>query len=133
MQPHTRALIAASMFALITGKKVAGLYDHAAAHDLRIAAEARGNQVQAFDGERNAKFGGTLPELYDATDKAFVSLTIEGTKAQGYDRATSGFYTAEVTNDVVQIFDHAANTWFSYDIQNADAPSSYLRGDNASG
>jgi hypothetical protein len=131
MQPHTRALIAAATFAFATGKKVAGLYDHTAGQDRRIAAEARGNQLQGHDGDRDAKFGGTLPDLYDMGDKAFVSLTIEGTKAQGYDRATAGFYTAQVTNGLVQVFDHAENAWFAYDIQDARTAQSYLRSDEA--
>jgi hypothetical protein len=87
MQPHTRALIAATAFALITGRKVAGLYDHSQARDRPIAAEARGTRVQAFDGERGVAFGGTLPDLYDAGDKAFVSFTVDGAQVTGHDRA----------------------------------------------
>ncbi len=127
MQPHTRAMIAAAAFACVTGKKVAGLYDHSAGRDLRIAAEKRGNQVQGFDGERDARFGGTLPELHDAGDKTFVSFAIDGTRVEGYDRGTSGFYTAHVTDAVVQVFDHSQNAWFTYDIQDAASAHSYHR------
>ena len=126
MEPHTRAMIAAA-FAAVTGKKVAGLYDHSARRDLQIAAECRGDQLQGFDGERGVKFCGTLPELYDAGDKAFVSFAVDGTKVQGYDRGSSVFYTAQVTDAVVQVFDHSQNTWFAYDIQNAQSANSYYR------
>ena len=85
MQPHTRAMIAASAHAIIIGKKVAGIYDHAAGRHLRIAAECRGGRVQAVDGDRSARFGGTLPELYDEADRAFVSLETDGATARGYD------------------------------------------------
>jgi hypothetical protein len=120
-------MIAAAAFACVTEKKVAGIYDHAAGRDLQIAAERRGDQLQGFDGGRGAKFGGTLPELYDAGDKAFVSFTIDGTKVEGYDRGSSGFYTAQVTDAVVQVFDHSQNAWFAYDIQNAESAKSYYR------
>ena len=120
MQPLTRALIAASAHAVITGKKVAGIYDHAAERHLLIAAECRGNRLQGFDGERQVKFGGTLPELYDEANAAFVSLAIEGARATGYDRSSSGFYTAEVTERQVQLYDHSENAWFAFDVQVAE-------------
>lgn len=127
MAPHTRSLIAAAAFAYRTGKKVAGLYDHSAKQDRQIAAEVRGKQLQGVDGDRGVMFGGTLPEIYDAGDKAFVSLEIEGTSVKGYDRSTSTFYTAEVTGGVVQVYDHGESAWFAYDIQDPDSPSSYHR------
>lgn len=122
-------MIAASAFAFLTGKKVAGLYDHTAGQDRRIAAEIRGNQLQGLDGERGVRFGGALPELYDAGDAAFVTMEIEGTQARGYDRGSSTFYTAQVAGGLVQLFDHGASAWFAYDVQDADAASSYLRQD----
>ena len=128
MQTHTRALIAAAAFACVTGRKVAGIYDHTAGQDLRIAAERRGDQVQGFDGERGARFGGTLPELYDSADKSFVSFAVEGNEVSGYDRSSSTHYTARVTDGVVQLYDHGAGEWFAYDIQDEDAGAAYHRG-----
>ena len=117
MLPHTRAIVAAAAYAFIFGKKVAGVHDHAAGQDLQIAAETRGGHVQGFDGDRSAKFGGVLPELYDAGDDAFVSLDIDGLTARGYDRTSSSHFSLAVTNQVVQLYDHAAETWFSFSIQ----------------
>lgn len=127
MQPHTRAMIAAATFAFVTGRKVAGLYDHAAGRDLRIAAERRGDQLQGFDGERGASFGGTLPELYDGADKNFVSFAIDGANVQGYDRGSSTAYTAHHADGLVQVYDHSQSVWFAYDVQDADAAQSYHR------
>jgi len=120
-------MVAAATFAFITGKKVAGIYDHSAGRDLRIAAECRGDRLQGFDGDRAVKFGGTLPELYDTGDKAFVSFEIDGSKVQGYDRGTSSFYAAHVTDGLVQVYDHSQSAWFAYDIQNPEAAQSYHR------
>lgn len=120
-------MIAASAFAFVTGKKVAGLYDHAAARDLRIAADIRGDQLQGFDGDRGVRFGGAARELYDAGDKAFVTFEIDGTTVRGYDRGSSNAYVAQVTNGLVQVFDHGCDTWFAYDIQDAGSAQSYLR------
>lgn len=117
LRPHTRAMIAAAAHALIIGKKVAGLYDHSAGRHLRIAAEARGQSLQGYDGDRDARFGGTLPELYDAGDKAQISLEIDGATVRGFDRSSSGHYSANVSDRQVQLFDHAENAWFAYDIQ----------------
>jgi hypothetical protein len=117
MSPHTRAMVAAAAHAFIIGKKVAGVYDHAAGRHLRIAAEARGEHLQGFDGDRSAKFGGTLPELYDAPDKAFVSLEIDGTTAKGYDRSSSGAFSVTVTDRQVQLYDHGQSAWFAFDVQ----------------
>lgn len=83
--------------------------------------------MQGFDGDRGVKFGGTLPELYDAGDKTFVSFEADGMKAQGYHRGTSTFYAAHVADGLVQIYDHGESAWFAYDIQDADAPQSYHR------
>lgn len=121
MQPHIRAIVAAAAFALINRRKVAGLFDHAAGRHLRIAAESRDDRVQAYDGDRSAKFGGTLPDLFDESDRSFVSLTIEGTTARGYDRASGGFYVAEVNDRLVQLYDHADSTWYAFDVQTVDA------------
>jgi hypothetical protein len=120
-------MIAATAFAFRTGKKVAGLYDHAAAQDRRIAAEFRANQLQGFDGDRNVRFGGTLPEIFDAGEKAFVSFEVEDDAIKGYDRGSSTFYTAKVSGGVVQVYDHGESAWFAYDIQDADASHSYHR------
>ncbi len=117
MSPHTRAMAAAAAYAFITGGKVAGLYDRSAGRHLRIAAEARGAYLQGYDGDRAAKFGGALPELYDAADKAFVSIEIDGMTARGYDRGSSGAWSVTMTDQLVQLYDHSQSTWFAYDIQ----------------
>lgn len=117
MLPHTRAAVAAAAYALIRGDKVVGVHDHATEQDLRIAAEARGERVQVFDGDRGVGFGGALPELYDAGDKAFVSLTIEGAAAQGYDRASSTHFSLTANDRIVQLYDHGAAAWFAFTIQ----------------
>ncbi len=121
MTPDIRAMVAASAFALITAKKVAGLYDHAAARHRRIAAEARGIHLQGYDGDRSAKFGGTLPELVDTGERASISLEIDGQTARGYDRSSSSAYTANVTERGVQLYDHGQAAWFSFDVQVVEA------------
>lgn len=117
MHAHTRALIAASAYAFVAGKKVAGLYDHAAGRHLRIAAECRDQRLQGVDGDRSALFGGLLPDLYDAGDEAFLSMAITGSTARGYDRGSAGFYEAEVGDGLVQVYDHAQSAWFAFDVQ----------------
>ena len=117
MQSHTRAVIAAAAYAVIVGKKVTGIYDHTAAEHLRIAAECRGHRVQVADGERPATFGGTLPDLYDDGDKAFVSLDVVGTRASGYDRGSATHYVAEVTDRLIQVYDYGLSSWFAYEVQ----------------
>jgi hypothetical protein len=116
MQAHTRALVAASAYAVITGKKVAGIFDHTANEQLRIAAECRGTALQGADGERGVAFGGTLPELYDDGDQAFISLEVDGARARGYDRGSQGHYVAEVSDRLIQIYDHSHNGWFAFEV-----------------
>ena len=120
-------MVAAAAFAFTTGKKVAGVYDHSAGRDLRIAAEARGNHLQGFDGDRAAKFGGTLPELYDSGDQVFVSFEIDGSQVRGYDRGSSSAYTAHVIAGLVQLYDDSQSAWFTYDIQDAESDRNYHR------
>lgn len=120
MLPHTRAMVAAAAYAFIKRKKVAGLHDHSTSRDLDIAAESRGNQLQGFDGDRSVKFGGTLPELFDAGDKTFVSFEIDGESARGYDRGSSAHYVAEVTDKRVQLYDYGESAWITFDVQEAD-------------
>jgi hypothetical protein len=117
MVPHTRALVAATAHAFVIGKKVAGVYDHSMGRHLRIAVECRGESVQGFDGDRAAKFGGTMPEIYDAGDRTFVSLEIDGATARGHDRGSSTSYTANVADRLVHLYDHGQNAWFAFDIQ----------------
>ncbi len=123
MQAHTRALVAASAYAVITGKKVAGIFDHTAHEQLQIAVECRGTELQGADGERAVAFGGTLPELYDDGDKAFISLEVDGAKAWGYDRGSQGHYAAEVSDRLIQIYDHSHSAWFAFEVlEFADEP-----------
>ena len=117
MQPHTRAMIAAAAYAYTSGQKVAGLHDHASGRDLQIAAEARGGQLQGYDGDRGTQFGGALPELFDAGEQAYVSLEINGSEASGYDRRSSNAYTAQVSAGRVQLYDYGQGAWFTFDIQ----------------
>jgi hypothetical protein len=117
MLPHTRAIIAAAVYAFTSGKKVAGLHDHASGRDLQIAAESRGHHLQGFDGDRSVQFGGTLPELFDAGEGSFVSLEISGANARGFDRGSSGSYAAQVSDSRVQLYDYSLATWFTFSIQ----------------
>lgn len=119
MPPHLRAMIAAAAFAFVSGKKVAGLYDHEAARHLRIAAESRGQRLQALDGDREVRFGGTLPELREAGGGAEVHMAVNGSTASGYDRGSAGHFTANVAERLVQLYDHGEGAWFAYDIQTA--------------
>jgi hypothetical protein len=117
MQPHIRAIIAASAHALVTGKKVAGLYDHMAGRHLRIAAEARGEHLQGYDGDRDARFGGTLPELRAAGEGVSLHMEIGDGAARGYDRNSSGHFSVKITERLVQLYDHVEGAWFSFDVQ----------------
>lgn len=117
MSPHTRAIIAAAAHAFIFGKKIAGVHDHETGKDLRIAAETRGDHLQGFDGDRSAKFNGTVSELYDAGDASFVSLEIDGVTARGYDRRSASHYALTATDKIVQLYDHSADAWFAFSIQ----------------
>lgn len=110
-------MVAAAAHAFISGKKVAGVHDHAAGQDLQIAAETRGGRLKGLDGDRSAKFSGTLAELYDAGDDSFVSLQIDGVTAKGYDRRSSSHYSLTITDQVVQLYDHSAGAWFAFTIQ----------------
>jgi hypothetical protein len=110
-------MVAATAHTFIIQKKVAGVYDHSAERHLRIAAECRGEHLQGFDGDRSVRFGGTLPEIYDAGDKAFVSLEIDGVTARGYDRGSSSSYWVNVADRIVQLYDHSQSAWFTFDIQ----------------
>lgn len=120
MHSHTRAIVAASAHAILTGRKVSGIYDHAAGRHLRIAAECRDGRLQAYDGDRAARFGGNLPELFDEGDRAFISLETEGMTARGYDRGSASAYVANVADRVVQLFDHQEGAWFAFDVQYAE-------------
>ncbi|WP_237392265.1 hypothetical protein [Aurantiacibacter rhizosphaerae] len=110
-------MVAAAAHAFICGRKIVGVHDHEFGKDMRIAAEAQGERLQGFDGDRAAKFDGSSSEIYDAVDDAFVSLEIDGLKAHGYDRRTSSHYTLSVLGRVVQLYDHASRSWFAYTIQ----------------
>lgn len=120
MHPHTRALIAASACAVITGQKVAGLYDHTAREHLRIAAECRGTRLQGHDEARAATFGGTLPDLYDNADRAFISLSVNGTRATGHDHGSNSAFVADVTDRMIQLYDYSQNAWFAFEAQRAE-------------
>lgn len=120
-------MVAAATFAIITGRKVAGVYDHASGTSLKIAAERRDDRVQAFDGERGVQFGGTLPELYDAGDESHVSFDVAGDKVSGHDRLSSSDYSAQVEGGVVQLYDYGESAWFAFDIQDPAAAQSYHR------
>lgn len=119
MEPRLRSRVAASVYALATGRTVAGLYDHRAAEHRRIAAEARGAHLQGYDGDLEARFGGTLPEWRDASDGTSLHLTIEGGTAQGYDRRSSSHFTAVTGDGIVQLYDHADAAWFPFSVQSA--------------
>lgn len=126
MTSQTRSIIAASAFAIVTGKKAAGLYDHAEARDVRIAAECREGRLQGVDGERSVMFGGALPEVL-VGDRDVLSITSDDAGVRVYDRTAAAYYTVQVNGGVVQVFDHAASAWFTYDVQDPQAPSNYHR------
>jgi hypothetical protein len=67
----------------------------------------------------DSTFGGTLPELYDAGDEAFLSFEIADKGARGHDRRTACSFTANVTDSLVQVYDHGQSVWFAYDVRTA--------------
>ncbi|WP_230483008.1 hypothetical protein [Sphingomonas sp. Leaf21] len=117
MQPETRAIVAAASHAFVTGRKVAGIYDQTADRHLLIAAEARGEHLQGLDGDRNVKFGGTLPELRETGSGAAIYMEVGEDGAKGFDRSTSGHFTCRIEDQVAQLYDHAIGAWFSYVVQ----------------
>lgn len=127
MQHHTRAMVAACVFAVLTGKKVAGMYDHCAQRRLKVAAQSRGNVLRGFDGDRGTGFAGTLPELFDAGDQTYISCEIDGETAKGYDRGSSSAFSAHISEDLVRVYDYGEEAWFAYDIQDPQAEKSYHR------
>jgi hypothetical protein len=114
MLPHTRAIVAAAAFAIIARRKVTGVHDHFTQKDLQIAAESRGEHLQAYDGARAAWLRGDLPELHDSGNDAFVSLTVSGSEGQGYDRHSSSHFAVTVTGDMAQLYDHTEGAWFAF-------------------
>jgi len=120
MTPHTRAIVAAAAHAVLSGRKVAGLYDHAADRHLRIAAECRDGRLQGMDAVRGVRFGGTLPDLYDEGDQAFISLEADGATARGYDRGSASFYEARISDRTIQLYDHEKAAWFAFEAQLAE-------------
>jgi hypothetical protein len=116
MHSHTRTVISAAVYAIVTGRKAAGLFDHAANSHVRVAAECRDGRVQGRDGERSVSFGGTLPDLYDQGDQAFITCDIDGTTGRGFDHGSASFYEARVSGASVSLYDHGAAAWFSYTV-----------------
>ena len=130
MKPHTRAMIAAASFAVLTGKKVAGLYDHTTGQDLRIAAEARGDSVQGFDGDRAAKFGGTLPEIHDAADQALSRAPATAPHARPRPRLVNRLHRARRQQRRASLRSRQ-NHWFSYDVLDPAKDGQYYRVETA--
>ncbi|CAM3392555.1 MULTISPECIES: hypothetical protein [Sphingomonas] len=120
MQPEIRAIVAASSHAFVTGKKVAGLYDQSADRHLRIAAEARGEHLQGLDGDRNVKFGGTLPELRETGTGAAIYMEVTDGETKGFDRSSAGHFTCRIEDQVVQLYDHAESAWFTFVVQTVE-------------
>ncbi|WP_261269835.1 hypothetical protein [Sphingomonas sp. LC-1] len=120
MQSDMRAIIAASSHALVKGRKVAGLYDQAEDRHRRIAAEARGEHLQGFDGDRGVKFGGTLPEIQDNAAGGSIHFEIADGEARGYDRSSAGHFTCRIDDDLVRLYDHAVGAWFTFGVQTVD-------------
>jgi len=119
MHPHTQAIVAATAYAFITGRKVAGVHDHQSGRDLLIAAEVRAGRLQGMDGDRASRFSATPSEIHDAADNAFISLEIDGDDARGYDRGSASHYSLKVTEPIVQLYDHSASAWLAFTIQAA--------------
>ena len=92
------------------------------------ARNVAGGGGQGFDGDRGARFGGTLPEVFDSGDNAFISLKLSGGAASGYDRGSQGHFDVVVKDGLVQVYDHAEAAWFAYDMQDPDAAHGYHRG-----
>lgn len=126
--PHAplRALAAAAAHALVTGRKVAGLYDHAAARERAIAAECRAPSLRGHDGDRGCAFGGTLPSLHDAGSGSGFSLAHEGGRTWGR-FGTGGDFTIGLREGLVQLYDHAAAQWFAYDIREENSGLGFVR------
>jgi hypothetical protein len=126
MTDDTRALIAALGFASITGKTVAGLHDHAAMRDRRLAAQRRGQAVQAHDGDRDLHFGGTLPDIRDQNGQP-LSRSLEGHSLRAYDRTANAFTRPASATGWCRSSTMPPGPWFAYDVQDADAPNRYHR------
>lgn len=83
-------------------------------------ADCRREQERAparLDGDRDVRFGGTLPEIREAGGDAQVHVIVQGATVGGYDRSSSSHFTAKVEERSVQLYDHVERAWFAYDVQ----------------
>jgi hypothetical protein len=116
VQEHSRSVIAAVAYAVISGKSVSSIYSHSEGSWRTVEARCSNGNISAYDFSRSSHFDGNLPNLYDYADSSHVEMNINGTKANGYHYGSSSFYEVSVNGNSVEFYDYESGGWASYSV-----------------
>jgi len=116
MNPDLRTCIAYVAGCLITGTTPHQVFDKARNLRVRMKGSIKGGVVEVFDYERNCKFMGSLPTLFDfGTDTAF-SLEISGKNFSGRDKHAEQYIAGTVEGKRIKLHDYGQARDFYYEL-----------------
>ena len=76
----------------------------------------KGTTVEIMDCDRECKFMGTLPTLFDFGTNTALSLEISGKNFSGTDKASGMYFTGMIQGSQVKLYDYAESREFLYDL-----------------
>ena len=120
MKPNIRACVAYVAIRLISGCAASSVYDHARSRSIRIDGAVGPTNVDVYDYDRGAHFGGGgfngAFELYDHGAAHHVELRIEGKTFEGYDYGEACPFSGDVNDTTASLYDFAKVSHFDYSV-----------------
>ncbi|MDH4231836.1 MAG: hypothetical protein OEW04_07370 [Nitrospirota bacterium] len=119
MKRHNRTRVAYIAGRLITGKRIASLYDFTTLTDVEIESLPDADRIRELDFEYNNYAKGNAFKYafrHEFTEKHAIDLTINGNTFMGRITGSSAYFIGNVRGDSIYIFDYEDAALLNYRI-----------------
>jgi hypothetical protein len=117
MGPSAHAYVAYIAGRLISGKKIASLYDYSGSRDIDISSLLEAEELVSFDyvgWSHMAKGAGISKFKYNLGPGHNIDISIKGSTFIVYMRENSTHFMGTVRGDTVYICDHKSSAHFNF-------------------
>jgi hypothetical protein len=112
IQPHIRAIIAATSLSHAGGRMLNEIHDHSGAGRVGVTVNILEGKVVGWDYSTSSRFSGPMENIYHEVDRSYLHLKADGDgRYSGYDHASGSHFNVVVNGKDAAVYDHGERTY----------------------
>ena len=115
MNSNSRACIA-YVAASLCGAHASYVYDYSQSKYINMSGSVDSNNVHIYDYDRGCYVSGSLNNLYDYGNRAYIELSMRKFQFSGYDYHTGSYFSGEVKGNSVSVYDYETSSYYNYSV-----------------